>query len=354
MTARATSEETVRQVVDGDHEVTLRKQIWTFLPDDPTGREVPLVAVRKTLPTGPTRGPVVLVHGFAQNRYSWHLAGRSISGWLAERGWDTWNLELRGHGRSHQGATPATFSDYVVDVARVARHFQGRAAFVGHSLGATAIYAAAGRAPMAGIVGIGGLYTFATANPLLRGLSIATHQVLRPVARPHVGVRTRLLGRVLSRMVVLADTQGYLTPASGWWPGTIERHVLDERLRRGFDWEGSLVWLDMARWGARGTPFDLAEGFRASRTPLLVIAGDRDHLCPPDDARGAYLASAATDKTWLLMDLADHGTHWGHLDLVLGRRALQEVWPRVHAWLDQRLGGAAPSPTASRHQPTFS
>ena len=28
---------------------------------------------------------VVLVHGFAQNRYTWRISGRSFSGWLAER-----------------------------------------------------------------------------------------------------------------------------------------------------------------------------------------------------------------------------------------------------------------------------
>ena len=28
--------------------------------------------------------------------------------------------------------------------------------------------------------------------------------------------------------------------------------------------------------------------------------------------------------------------HWGHLDLILGHKAPEEVWPRIVDWLSQR------------------
>ena len=74
----------------------------------------PLWVDRTTLPDGPTRSPLILIHGFAQNRFSWDTEIRSMSGWLAAQGWDVWNLELRGHGRSRRrgGAVATTFEDY--------------------------------------------------------------------------------------------------------------------------------------------------------------------------------------------------------------------------------------------------
>ena len=64
--------------------------------------DVPLFMVRKRCPDRPHRAPVMLVHGLAQNRYSWHTSRFSMSAWLAAKGWDTWNLELRGHGRGRE------------------------------------------------------------------------------------------------------------------------------------------------------------------------------------------------------------------------------------------------------------
>ena len=87
------SREIVEQCVEGDTTSEFAKEIWQF------GSGIPLACVRKTRVEGPSKGPVVLVHGFAQNRYSWHTSRRSMVNWLALKGWDVYNLELRGHGR---------------------------------------------------------------------------------------------------------------------------------------------------------------------------------------------------------------------------------------------------------------
>ena len=78
-------------------------------------------AERTTPPDGASLPPAVLVHGFAQNRYTWRISRRSMSGWLAARGHEVLNVELRGHGNSRAyGAGNATaFPEYVDDVLRV-------------------------------------------------------------------------------------------------------------------------------------------------------------------------------------------------------------------------------------------
>ena len=60
----------------------------------------PLALVRKRRAEGDAHAPVILVHGFGQNRYAWHMPQRSMANYLAELGFDVFNVDLRGHGRS--------------------------------------------------------------------------------------------------------------------------------------------------------------------------------------------------------------------------------------------------------------
>lgn len=332
------SDELVEQDIDQGERQRFRKQVLRLRADKQSG-DFPLALVRKTLPEGPSRPPVVLVHGFAQNRYSWHTSSRSLVNWLAARGWDVFNLELRGHGRSRPEAMTEgeRIGDYVDDVARLARMFQGKAYFVGHSLGGAVIYGAATQAPMAGVVGIGALYRFGQANWLL-GLLARQSWENRAFILRHLTFRTRSLGWLLARLYAVSDIAGYTFPISGWWPGSVEPELLHERLVRGFDWTSARVWLEMGRWAATGT-FDYDEAWRHTDVPLLVMAGDEDHLMPPDDARVAYDHSGSADKTLVVLNDYEHEVHWGHLDIILGRAAPRVVWPILEGWLRERAQG---------------
>ena len=322
------SEETVEQVTHDGATVVLHKHVLA-LPGRPR-----LALVRKHLPQGPRHPPVMLVHGFAQNRYSWHTSRRSMSAWLAERGFDVYNLELRGHGRSRGDARAERFADYVEDLVRAMRALDDPPFLVGHSLGATVAYAAATEAPARGVVGIGGVYVFARQNPTLRTLARLTH------ASPSLGglqIRTKVVGEIIGRLYGLSDTLGYGFPISGWWPGSVEPEILAERLSVGFDWTSLTVWNEMCRWSATGA-FDYDAAWRALDVPLLVVLGDKDVLVPPDDGRLAFDRSGSRDKSLEIFDDFAHETHWGHLDLVLGRSAPAHVWPRVSSWMEARGG----------------
>ncbi|MCB9758258.1 MAG: alpha/beta fold hydrolase [Alphaproteobacteria bacterium] len=331
-------DEEVEQSIDRGEVGRFRKQVLR-LPAD--GEHPELALVRKHRVEGPERGPVVLVHGFAQNRYTWHLSGRSMVNWLAARGWDVYNLELRGHGRSRPQDMDRgeRFADYVADVARVARWLDGRAVFVGHSLGGGAIYAASTRAEMAGVAGIGALFHFGQANGFLGLLGRLTWHN-RALLTPHLSLRTRSVGALLSHLYAVTDIAGYAFPVSGWWPGSMEPELLEERLVRGFDWTSAQVWMDMSRWAATGRWDDWEDAWAAASAapPVLVIAGDRDHLVPPRDARVAFDRAEGRDRTLVLLNDYDHEVHWGHLDLVLGRRAADYTWPILHDWMAARSG----------------
>lgn len=293
-----------------------------------------LSLVRKHL-VGVGGPPVVLIHGFAQNRYTWHHSIRSFSAWLAAEGFDVFNLELRGHGNSRPGHGPEAFGDYVSDAAAVADALPQRAFWVGHSLGGAVGYALATQQPVRGVVGIGALYKFAQANRFLHWVCRLSTLARGQRFLGSVSVRTRLAGQVLGRLYGITDVAGYAFPVSGWAPGSVEPELLAERLERGFDWTSGRVWLDMARWASTDR-FDFAEAWAGADVPLLVVSGDLDHLMPPADARAAFDESGSRDKTLLELEPWTTGRHWGHLDLISGRHAPEHAWAPVRAWLGQR------------------
>src|SRR5688572_2454984 len=135
--------ETVDQIIDGDQRGTFLKQVVM------TPGAQPLGMVRKRLPPpAPTRGAVMLVHGFGQNRYTWHVPRRSFANHLASHAWDVFNVDLRGHGRSGRfgASSPSVFDEYIredlpaciAEAARLSGH--SRVFLVGHSMGGLIAY----------------------------------------------------------------------------------------------------------------------------------------------------------------------------------------------------------------------
>ena len=103
--------EIVEQAVDGEQRARFIKEVIASRE----GRH-PIAMVRKRLVgQRETRGAVLLIHGFGQNRYTWHTSRRSFVNYLAVSGFDVFNLELRGRGRSRKfGARDDTgFDDYI-------------------------------------------------------------------------------------------------------------------------------------------------------------------------------------------------------------------------------------------------
>ena len=292
-----------------------------------------LAMVRKYVTPGPK---VVLVHGFAQNRYTWHSSRRSISAWLAAEGFDVYNLDLPGHGNSRIEGS-GRFSDYVADLGRVADALGEPAFWVGHSLGGAAVYAGATLFPMRGVVGIGAVFRFAQTNRALNLLCQLSNRVQGRKVIGALNVRTRLAGRLLGKLFGITDIAGYAFPISGWAPGSIEAEVLAERLDRGFDWTSANVWFEMAKWGTTGR-FEWEDAWTRTNVPVLVIAGDLDHLMVPEDARVACDLAGGPDRTFVLFDDYTTGHHWGHIDLITGKYAPRHTWALLRRWMADRVG----------------
>jgi len=331
---------TLEQTIDRHEKATFVKELIV------TGGRIPLAMVRKRLAKngGGTRAPVLLIHGFGQNRYTWHLPARSVANHLACQGYDVFNLDLRGHGRSrHFGArAPRTVDDYIdedlpIAVEEVLQHTGKRPTFlVGHSLGGLVSYAAAPSlaGAVAGIVSIGSPYHFCRGSFSLQAIAVF-FEALRRAGVPQVGLPLPLypIGAFMRTIRRVADSPFYPVPLRGWHAGALEPHVLEQHLRLAFDRAGVVELRNMFEWAAQkrfgGETRDYVERFQALDLPLLVVAGSNDDLAPPASVRPAFEKSRARDKTYRCVPL-------GHIDLLVGRDAPLTTWPLVTSWMDKR------------------
>lgn len=70
------------------------------------------------------------------------------------------------------------------------------------------------------------------------------------------------------------------------------------------------------------------------KVPLLYVAATNDAIVPSASAKALMTAVGSEDKTF--MELPG-----GHISVIAGRKARQQVWPSVTEW----LGGARLSRT---------
>lgn len=345
------SEKVIEQSVDRTDRGRFVKQL--VMVDGP----VPLAMVRKRAATGRgdpggTKATVLLIHGYGQNRYAWHVPLRSVSNFLARAGFDVFNLDLRGHGRSgHLGAQrPLGPSDYVREdvptaVEEILTHTDNRPVFlVGHSLGGLVSYAVAPRlgSAVAGVAAIGSPYHFlhgATRGFLTIGalVNLIEERAERAIEGDHA-LELKIVGELVRSFHLLVDSPLYPLPIRGFWPENIEKDVLSQHMSLAMDMGSIRVMRSMFKWarereGRSDVPGGIegfGEAFEAmTELPLLVVAGSHDDLAPPPGVRTAYERSRSVDKTYRCVPA-------GHIDLLVGRNSPRTTWPILEAWLSRR------------------
>jgi pimeloyl-ACP methyl ester carboxylesterase len=278
------------------------------------------------------RPPVLLVPGIAMNRLAldFGLERQSLSACLAEAGLDCFALDLRGHGLSRPGpGAPRRWSldDYLaldlpaaLDAVREATG-EGRVLFVGHSQGALLALAMASLHPerVAGVVALA-----------------------PPIRLAEVGERLRLLPW-LARLGIARLAAHLAAPFSGVWqparaglaiqleqmePAVYRRMLMNamENLPIGVVAQFEALAKE-DRFGSLDGAVDHLKALSACRQPALFVAAPLDGLAPVKVVREAFERWGG-EKDWFA---APEGV--GHTDLILGRRAPQEVFPAVREWL---------------------
>jgi poly[(R)-3-hydroxyalkanoate] polymerase subunit PhaC len=342
----------VAEVVDGQWSVGVLRE----LVEVPTSDGVRLIALRKRLAdSAPTRGAALLVHGLGQNRFSWDLRQRSFANYLVAHGFDVFLAELRGHGlsRAYGAPYPESFEAYVRhDLPALVRQVravsgQSRIFFLGHSLGGTLAYCAGPelQADLRGIISLAGPVHFGRGTRLLPALGSVLHRIGRlsplPAWRllPHLGVD--LVGSVLLAGLPYFDFPVSLFPLKLWYPRSIESHVLQERIRSGFDRTSVPIAEFMVRWAATGRlvsscgAVDYEEGFGRLSVPIFFGVGAQDAVVPPVSMQAGFERAASRDKTFRVFEPGPAAPGWGHIDIICGKAAPRVVWPTLLEWMAQ-------------------
>ena len=289
----------------------------------------------------------ILCSGYACNRHFIDFDDRySLARFLAGRGFDTWVVELRGRGESHalpgcQAPDQWTFDDLAhIDVPAAIKYVRqtlghGRIAWIGHSMGGMVLYAhlgvaRRGTAPAAAVT-LGSPVVFPqVASELAHRIGsflLALPFPGRVPQRPILGALWHLVGR--TRAV-----------AVGMNPDNVDHPLVGRALRRSITNVSRAKLCQLAQWARAGTfastdgSLDYRRNLRRVETPTLVVAGACDRLATLETVAAAYEDIRTAAKRLLVLGTeAGLGSNYGHVDMIFGRRAPDEVFPLIADWL---------------------
>jgi pimeloyl-ACP methyl ester carboxylesterase len=306
--------------------------------------------------------PVVMVHGLGQNRYSWTLTKRSMENYLVSQGFETFNVELRGHGLSRANGCeyPTRFETYLFydmpAILEAVREITNRRKmfYIGHSLGAAISYCIGARFQdyLAGIISIAGPFSMGQGNLTMKLLAragvivdrITPFRLLHPEA-----FYIDFIGFVARYGLFALDNRFNRFPIQVWYPGSIERDILTERIEKGFDRTSFTVFWLLVEWTSSGKlhssdkSVDFEEQIAGLKIPILFVIGDRDYAVPVASVKEAHEKAASEDKTLKVFGGEAPGLHWGHCDLICGQHAPRIVWPYLLEWMQTRLPRRQPA-----------
>jgi len=308
------------------------------------------------------RTPVILCHGLTSNRWDLDGPGRfSLARYLFRSGYDTWVVELRGAGRSTRPSLwngkryDWTFEDYVqhdgpATIRTVLKKTGAEQVhWIGHSMGGMIAYALlmspAGE-KIASAVTLGSPTMSDVGHPLL-DFGIPYRDLLNYLpSRLPLGTLMRLAAPWAP---LLLRTFGDTIADLGWREGNASARLLRTLMLTAVDDIPTSLLREFARWydtknmSDRYHMFDFTEHLERITTPILVVAGSKDELTPARDLQRVYERISSPEKRFRVIGREQgFSNDYSHVDLVLGLKAPDEVYPLVHEWLEERRGAVRP------------
>lgn len=297
---------------------------------------------------GRTRGAVLCLHGLGASHFNFDFPGTAnLAGYLARAGYDVYVASYRGDRDSRRpprARAQWTFDDYVqrdlpalLDTV-MARSEVPRVHVLGHSMGGLLAYALAavhGQGRLASIIAMGSPVGFEEKTRVIEDLLW-----LEPLLKYLPALHIRLLARMAAPFLGLVAGSRYLARqvnpenvdlkyvALGCW------HALSN-ISRGL-LEQFVDWIRHDRFCSADGRVDYRASLRGLTVPLMVVAGAADALCRiPNAMRAFELAGSALKRAVILGRDDGCRCDYGHIDMIFGRVAEHEVFPRVLAFLTE-------------------
>jgi pimeloyl-ACP methyl ester carboxylesterase len=299
------------------------------------------LSIDRYAPEGDSRGAIVLQHGLGSNNRAFVVPGVSLAEHLSSLGYDVYVPELRGAGRSDR---PRSWSldDYVEqDIPAILRAVlqhsgQPNVSWVGHSMGGILLMMYGiehPELPVERFVAVGSSLDYTAGKNVYGGM-----MRLLPV----MGALRALPFDRLAQLSAPVSGRGPLLPVErmNFWRSNVDREVMLDIITRGF----TPIPIELFR--ALSSTFEPGGFSRAGgsvlylpqaerfQVPSLLIGGEGDAQCDPEAvAATARLLSGAPVQHLAFGKSFGHADHYGHFDLLVGKRAPQEVWPHITRFL---------------------
>ena len=296
------------------------------------------------------RTPLVLSHGFLVNsRFLDLTEEHSLARYLAQEGFDVWNLSLRGTGKSLNplggGPKKWTLDDMIrEDIGPVVSYVQrqsgsSRVNWVGFEMGGLLPYGYVEEKRNAS--GINALVTIATPMTFNHPEQEPMKVLLKLQESPNwrklfLYLDGPLLGRLVIPLVPKIEQFFYN-------PENMDPEVKEKFLEVALAPVNEGV-LDHITTMVKQGEFVTADGntsylknLARLRIPVLIIGGEKDEVAPPSALRAEYRALKSRDRTRRSFGSRPKDeAAYGHYDLILGKKAKEEVFPLIARWLERR------------------
>ena len=295
------------------------------------------------------RFPVILSHGLFVNSLFFDLdEDQSLARFLAKEGFDVWNLSLRGTGRSLNplkgGSKSWTLDDMIDrDIPAVVRYVQkesgsSKVVWLGYEMGGLLLYGYVekkGDSGLAALVTIGTPVTFnhPQQEPIKRLLKLEGSPTLKKL---FLSLNSSFFARVLIPFVPKIETIFYN-------PENIDDEVKAKFLEDALAeinpgvLDHLLLMIKRGEFISAQGDFSYRKNLARIQLPSLLIGGAGDMLAPPEAIRVVHRAISSVDRTLRIFGPGSKdSTNYGHIDLILGKRGREEVFPVIGRWLKQR------------------
>jgi pimeloyl-ACP methyl ester carboxylesterase len=309
-------------------------QLFRVATDDASA-----IALGRYHPRGERRfqEPVLLGHSLATNRFNLDFNERfSLARYLARRGFETWVLELRGHGLGGSAQSSTFDIEATHDMTAALRALVSAGStsvlFAGHSRGGLLAFAHLARqpeAPIRAVVAMGTPFTFQHqpgvqrvveyVEPLLR-LRTAPVAMMARAAIPF-GLPPEPIGKYLLNRDNVDDA--VIRQALRSVVADVPQGVLRQFVR----------WVRSGRIDGEDG-FDYLGALAAVRCPVMLIAGVNDFLSPPEATFSSVSRLSTTVTELTVSRMRGFSYDAGHGDLVLARRAPEELFPKIAEFLE--------------------
>jgi len=313
------------------------------------------ILLHRYTPTGDTEHgePVFFCHVLGANKYNLDFDSKySLAQYLNKKGYDCWLISLLGaESWSTKGLTGKVSCDFDFDTFVgqdipcsieyiLSKTGKKKIHWIGHSMGGMLLYAFVirwGNERIASGITLGSPVRFSSADRhikiiagsdfFLKNFRVLHLNLLAKVTAPLTGIfKTRLITHQMNpknvdfKLIRRAKFNA-VTPIS-------------TKLLRQFQ-----IWVKNDEFKSLKNGLNYRENLDKIKIPVLVVAGKKDKMARLKDVQFAYERISSGDKKYI--ELSREGglsEDYGHIDMVFGKVAPEEVFPLLLDWIDSHRG----------------